>query len=170
LRFWKLNFHWLEPLLVACIATGVAIWLERSGRGREVECLLRGNRAPIYGALASVFGALLGFVLTAVSIILGFSALPQLAIVRESKHYPTLYKAFILTTWVLGAACLAAILALIGDRDDRPWHLGFYAAATTGLGASICVVRSVWLLEQIVLIASCQPAAKPGAGEEQKKH
>lgn len=169
MKFWKLNFHWLEPLIVACIAAAVATWLERSGRGWQVECLLRGNRAPIYGALASVFGALLGFVLTAVSIILGFSALPQLALVRESKHYPTLYKAFILTTWVLGAACLSAILALIGDRDDRQWHLGFYAAAVTGLAASVCVVRSVWLLEQIVLIASRPPAPKPGGdGEHQK--
>lgn len=170
MKFWKLNFHWLEPLLVGCVAVAIALWIERAERGCEVECLLRGNRAPIYGALASVFGALLGFVLTAVSIILGFSALPQLAIVRESKHYPTLYRAFILTTWVLGAACLAAIVALIGDRDERPWRWGFYAAATMGLAASACVVRSVWLLEQIVLIASRSPVAKPEKHEGPEKH
>ena len=166
MKYWKLNFHCLEPLLVAATAVAIAIWIERTGRGCEVECLLRGNRAPIYGSLASVFGALLGFVLTAVSIILGFSALPQLAIVRESKHYPTLYKAFLLTTWVLGAACLAAIFALIGDRDERPWRWGFYAAAATGLAASACVVRSVWLLEQIVLIAARPPVKQPDKYED----
>ena len=156
MMFWKRNFHWLEPLVVALLAAVASAWVEQSRYACKIEELIHGNRAPIYGALASVFGALLGFVLTAVSIILGFSSLPQLTIVRESKHYPMLYRAFILTTWVLGAACLAALLALIFDRDEYPRRFWFYAAATTGLAASVCVVRSVWLLEQIVLIA-CQP-------------
>ena len=89
---------------------------------------------------------------------------------REKQHYPTLYRAFILTTWVLGAACLAAIVALIGDRDETSVAVGIYAAATIGLAASACVVRSVWLLEQIVLIASRPPAGKPEKHEGPEKH
>ncbi len=153
MRFWKQNFHWLEPLVAFLLGFAASIWLECTGRGCHVDSLLFGNRAAIYGTLASVFGAMLGFVLAAVSIILGFSALPQLAIVRESKHYPTLYKAFLLTTWILGAASLAALVALIFDRDDSPWRWGFYLAAVTGITATVCVVRSIWLLERIVLIA-----------------
>ena len=89
--------------------------------------ILDGNRSAIYSALAPVFGALLGFVLTAVSLVLGFSAMEQLAIVRGSPHYETLYKIYLQATWLLALATHVALAGLILDRDAGPVNAILYA-------------------------------------------
>lgn len=58
----------------------------------------------MYGTLASIFGALLGFVITAISIVFGFSSMAQVDVVRGSRHYQTLWRIFLQTTWVMAAA------------------------------------------------------------------
>lgn len=158
--FWRHHFMWLEPVVVLLLTAGLVWWIE-CGRGAVVvDSLLEGNRAAIYSALASVFGALLGFVLTAVSIVIGFSAMEQLAIVRDSPHYETLYRIYLHATWILAIATLFALVGLVADRDTRPVNVLLYLILLTSGIASVRVARCVWALEQVVMLVVRRPATK----------
>ena len=130
----------------------IAIWIEWFGGWCFVEPLLTGNRGPIYSAMASVFGALLGFVLTAVSIVLGFSGMEPMSVVRSSPHYQTLYQIFLRATWALALATLLALLGLVFDRDRNPVTMLLYCNLAASGVASVLVARCVWALERVVLL------------------
>src|SRR5689334_25279705 len=129
IKYWQRNFMWTEPTVVGVLLLSFVVWVERFGGECKLLEVLDGNRAAIYGTLASVFGSLLGFVLTAVSIIIAFSAMEQLGIIRESAHYLTLYRIYIQATWLLALATLIAVLGLIIDRDHDPSRPLLYASA-----------------------------------------
>jgi hypothetical protein len=74
--------------------------------------ILDSQRGTVYGTLASIFGSLLGFVITTVSIVIAFATHERLAIVRASEHYPTLWKVFMSSIRVLGIATVVAFLGL----------------------------------------------------------
>src|SRR6185437_3401842 len=99
--FWRRHFLTAEALLVSAVAVAVVVWSERLNGKPCLEEILDGNRAAIYSAAVSVFGALLGFVLTAVSIVLGFSSMRQFRVLRASPHYRTLYDIYLQATWIL---------------------------------------------------------------------
>ncbi|HSQ60882.1 MAG TPA: hypothetical protein VLT84_10715 [Acidobacteriota bacterium] len=160
ITFWRRNFMWAEPVLVVLLTIAFVLWVERFGGLARLIRVLDGNRSEIYGALASVFGALLGFVLTAVSIVLGFSSMDQLAIVRESPHYHTLYRIYIQATWLLAIATLFALVGLVLDRDDEPIRFILYASALASGLAAIRIARCVWALEQVVLLVVRRPRGR----------
>jgi len=128
----------------------------------------KGNRSAVYGALASIFGSLLGFVITAVSIVIGFTASDRLAIVRESKHYPKLWTSFTHTIKVLGLATLTSLAALIADRDANPQCLMAYVNFFATSLAVMLICRSVWALENVVAIVA-KPSKTPAVPNAAKK-
>ncbi|HEY7974694.1 MAG TPA: hypothetical protein VID72_05075, partial [Ktedonobacterales bacterium] len=119
-RWWKIHFLEAELGLALLLAAGFALWDLGLGGERAVNALLAGNRAAIYGTLASICGSLLGFTIAAISIILGYASSERLAIVRDSKHYATLWRVFVAAMRGLALATLVALAGLIVDRDAAP--------------------------------------------------
>lgn len=154
----KVDRHFLVASLILATATvaGLVLWSEKYGGKVVLMELLQGNRSAVYGALASMFGSLLGFVIAAVSIAVGFSGSERLDIVRNSKHYPELWNAFNHAIRALGLATLVALAALILDRDSKPFCLLSYAATWVTLLAALLLGRSVWVLEQLVAVVAAQ--------------
>lgn len=145
------------------------VWSEKYGGKASLVELLQGNRSAVYGALASMFGSLLGFVIAAVSIAVGFSGSERLDLVRKSKHYPELWNAFNHAIRALGLATLIALAALILDRDTKPFCSLTYAAALATLLAALLLGRSIWVLEQLVAVVSkpekAKEASQPASGK-----
>lgn len=117
--WWERHFLLNEGLLSGAVACGSIVWMERFGGWQPVNSLLLGNRGAIYGALASIFGSLLGFIITAVSIALGFSASEKLTIVRDSRYYPHLWGVFMSATRWLALATVASVVALVARPGFR---------------------------------------------------
>src|SRR6266699_830958 len=155
--WWRVHFLAAEMGLSLIITICFAIWVECFGGALPLEQTLAGNRNAVYGTLASIFGSLLGFVITAVSIVLGYSASDRLQIVRESKHYPILWKTFIAAIRCLGLATLVAMLGLPLDRDasGRRWILNLCVFAS--LLAIARLARCVWILENVVRLVTFHP-------------
>jgi hypothetical protein len=120
LRLWKQHFLLVEWLIALLLTGGFYIWFERYGGAASIETVLKGNRATLYGTAASIFGSLLGFAITATSIVLGFSSSDRLAVLRGSAHYPTLWKTFSATIRALALATVIALVCLVWDRDNQP--------------------------------------------------
>jgi len=123
------------------------------------------NRSGLYGVLTSLWGALLGFTITAVSIVLVFSQDPRLKLVRESAHYPTLWQVFMSAIRILGLATAAGLLALLFDRDPpggSPRIVFFYVVVFFSTLAILRLWRCVWVLDRVVRIVSAPDKSRAG--------
>jgi hypothetical protein len=93
-KWWRRYFLQIEFLLAVLIGIAFSAWYVMLGGDEYVQNILSDNRSSVYAAAASIYGSLLGFTITATSIVLGFSGSEQMRVVRQSEQYPTLWKVF----------------------------------------------------------------------------
>lgn len=114
------------------------------------------NAANFFYITASVFGSILGFVITVTSIILGVASSERLEIVRTSKYYPLIWDTFNSSVKWLGAATLISIIGMI--LKNGPWSTYlFYLTVFLTLLISWRLYRCIWVMEKIIKIIT-----KPG--------
>src|SRR5207249_620650 len=89
------------------------------GRDAFVEAL-KGSRQQLYSTIASVAGSLLGFILTAVSIVLVLSPSPRFRILRESGQLERAYRVYFQAILWLAASTVLSFVALLLDTDRSP--------------------------------------------------
>jgi ABC-type phosphate/phosphonate transport system permease subunit len=99
---------------------------------------------------------LLGFVITATSIVLGFSTSDRLAVVRESTEYPTLWKTFSATIWTLAFGTIIALICLLFDRDTAPTCWLAVPPVFAILLSLLRISRTIWVLEHIIKLVTRQ--------------
>jgi len=71
-NYWRAHFlgcEWLASIVFGVLFVTADLYTD----GHVVSLVAPDNRSSLYGALASIFGGLLGFVITAVSILLTFA-------------------------------------------------------------------------------------------------
>ena len=161
MKFWERHFLGLDALIAVGLAAGLATWMFFEGKC-QIEELVHGNRANIYRTLAGVSGTLLGFTLASASFAMNVISSPRLAMLRNSQHYPALWRTFFQTTWFLGALTLAALVCMIWDRDDSPttWLV---VPVTLFVCLSVFrLARVIWILEQVIgVLAKPSPDSRP---------
>jgi FtsH-binding integral membrane protein len=150
------NFLQGEFWTSIAIALAFILWFAKGGGNLSVNTILFGNRSAVYGALATIFGSLLGFVIASISIIMSLPDSPRLDVVRNSKHYPDLWQIFTSATKSLAVATGAALIGLVFDRDAEPIRFVLYLCVWTTVLATLRVYRCIWALERLVgvLVAS----------------
>jgi hypothetical protein len=153
-QLWNRHFLWCELVLSIALAVVLVTWSERFGGHTTVDAILDGNRGNLYGTLASVLGALLGFAITAISIILAVADRPRVRALQGSPHNKTLWKTFIASVRCLGFGTVVALSALFIDRDKDPNHIMFYVMAWMLVLAVFRTWRCIWILDNLVRIAS----------------
>ncbi len=160
MKFWERHFLGADALIAVGLAAGLAIWMFFEGKC-QVEELVHGNRADIYRTLAGVSGTLLGFTLASASFALNAVSSPRLAVLRNSRHYPALWRTFFQTTWFLGVLTLTAMVCMIWDRDSAPTT---WLVVPLVLFAGLCVVRlarMIWILQRVIgLVAKPSPDSR----------
>lgn len=150
--WWRKHFLLVE-LFIACALTAVLVaWSVLWGGRQYILDLICGNRSTIYGSLASLFGSLLGFIITAMSIIIGFSTSDRLALLRSSRHYKDLWNTFVSAIRFLGITTIFALIGLVFDRDASQHFYLFIACLGLSMLCVFRVARCIWILEKIVKI------------------
>ena len=152
IRWWNLYFLFYEVVISLLAASLLLVWVTKLGGSVAVNSILNGNRSAIYGALASIFGTLLGFVITALSIIIGYSASEKFEFLKKQKHYSTLWDVLIKTIRALSWATVAMIIGLIFDRDSSPNNIIFCFCAYTALLSLLRLWSCIWVLENVIRI------------------
>lgn len=152
LKLWKRHFLHFEFALAVVLTIGFAVWGYSFGGFSLVDNILSQNRSDVYGALATIFGSLLGFVIVAVSVVANYSTASGMKIVRESKHYRTLWDVFLATIRTLGFATFVALVALVLDRNSDPVRPVTVLVAFVTLLSTARLARSVWVLENVISI------------------
>lgn len=151
-EWWRSHFLDAELFVSLLIGFAFIVWQQWMDGETVICALLKGNRSAIYGTLASIFGSLLGFVITARSVILGFSMTERLAVVRNSKHYPVLWDVFLGTTRALGIGTGLSLIALVLDRDNAPQPLILQLCVVAIIISASRLFRCVWILEKVVML------------------
>jgi len=163
--WWGAHYLFAELVAAVLATVGVAVWAQGFHGTATVDTLLAGTRAALYGVLATVWGALLGFIIATVTIVLGFLQTPRFKLVRESEHYGDLWKTFHSAIRVLAFATAAAIAALIADKDTpgNPNRIAFYICMFASLLAALRLARCIWILQRVVTLATGPSKARaPG--------
>ena len=147
---WSANFLFYDACLVALITLLFIIWVEVFNGKQDVNELFNQNRNNVYAALVSIFGSLLGFIITTMSIITTWTGREQMDKLRRKTLYPQLWDTFYVTVQALAAAVIVSIIALIFDRDGSSKSIIWYFLLFFVLLASVRVYRCVWLLEKLI--------------------
>jgi hypothetical protein len=150
--YWRRHFLGAELASTALLTLIFAVWVEAFHGDQTVQRLIAGQRTAVYGSLAAIDGALLGFITTTTAIVLGFAQDDRFTVLRESTHYPTLWRTFTSTIRFLGLATVAALVALVIDRDGTPQWPTMIACSGTAVIAGLRVGRSVWILEHVIKV------------------
>jgi hypothetical protein len=151
-RWWEREFLRRERTASLALATVFALWLYLYGGDATTDRLLSGERTALYGALAAILGALLGFIITAFSIIIGFSQDGRFDVVFRSRHAPDLWAIFTSAIRAHAVATIAALIALVTDTEThhRQWPIVFLVGAL--ILALFRLARVVWVIERMVAL------------------
>jgi hypothetical protein len=161
LRWWQAHFLAAELGVAVLVAAAFAAWSARPGGAALVDATLQGNRAAVYGALASIFGSLLGFTLAAAAIVLGYAASDRLAVVRDSRQYPTLWRVFIAAMRALALATAVALAGLILDRDAAPRPAILDVCVGASALAALRLARCLWVFERVIALVTAPSPSRP---------
>ena len=152
--WWRRHFLVAE-LAVAVIATLALVYLVHYSRFAAcVDSVVAVSHPFIYGTLAAICGSLLGFNLTAASIVLTATSSNsrRLRIVRRSEHYETIWRVFGATAKALAAATVLALAGLVIDRNGAlgvPLHWSIVFAF---LLSCLRGFRVVWVLKNVIAL------------------
>ena len=153
---WGRYFLTLELLTAIGLAASVMIWSEFFNGKNEMGLILGDNLTKIYENLAAVFGTLLGFVITAVSIVLGYINNKNLSLIRRSERYEDLWKVYKSAMRSLAVATAAGLAGIIFEKMESLKYPLIYINALTITLAFFRLGRSIWVLENIITIVTQQ--------------
>ena len=160
-RFYGAWFLLLEFVLAVVACSAFVVWAVCFDGAARVEEVLQGNRADVYGTLASICGSLFGFTITAVSVVMATSGSPRLQVVRASKHYGDMWQIFLSSIRCLGAATIILIVGLLVDRDEAPRMWVFYMALFTISVVMVRLARVVWVLGRVIQLVNSPSRSRP---------
>jgi len=153
--WWRKHSKYTDFGLSVVLVILLIVWAETLSGNKTLAEILKGNRGYVYGSFATIAASLLGFIITAMSIILTQFESDRLKMLREDRDATKqMWDIFHSTTRTLGISALASLAALIVDTDSFPLRLLLYASVWTSALAALRVVRCIQILELIVAIFS----------------
>ena len=148
-KWYERNFTWVNGVVAVAFGLALFFW-DRWCGGTALPDFLSKNHRSLYGVLAAVYASLLGFTITTVSLILGFSSSPKLALVRESEHYSTIWSIFKSAMRWLAVATVSAIIVLIPDGKSDFVRVVTYFLTALLTYIALLLGRCIWVLEHII--------------------
>ena len=156
----------LEPTaIVLGIAALIGVYVYSRVEPDLLEQTLRGDRVVLYGTLASVFAALLGFSVTALSIFSGSVTHPRLGQIGGTGYASQIRRLFVLAITTSGLGTLAALAALLFDREASP-NSGLLAIVfALGVSTATAIACCVWVLNKLIEMLTHAPEDRAPTSE-----
>ncbi len=147
-----LKRHFMMAELVISIVLSIIILfivLPKVLGSTSVDDWVLSIRINLYPVIASISGALLGFVITGVSIILVFSDSDKLEHIKGRKQYPTVYKVYFWTIKCLAVTTIISVFGIVISTYSTIW---FYLLFISSVISTFAVYNCIWALEKITEI------------------
>jgi len=139
---------WLDVAAVALTIPAV-LWLDP-----WIRPLLAGrigsSSGEIFGAMLGLHGTLLGFVLAALTIVLGYLNRKQFQSLRDSKQIPNLARIYMASIRVHGIGVVLALLGVVYQTGGRFQALLAWGTLLVAILAAVRLMRVLWATSLIV--------------------
>lgn len=136
----------------AIVATVVLVALDQClWKSHGLATALHEKRTEVYSALATIFGALLGFVITAYSIVVSLNESEVLRRLRQRGTASGILSVFTRSVYVIGSATVVGLLSIFLDSDknsDNRWLE--YFVFLMSVWAGLAVLAVVFLIEELL--------------------
>jgi hypothetical protein len=152
-RWWMrqfIEFEFWAPVIITVVVVLLALSAGGSSIANQV---LAGHRSLVYATLATVFGALFGFLIATVSVMTGLVESGRLRLVTDGGFLPDIWKAMRATIRSLALATIVSLVALVVDVDGAYWNLLLYIVLFASLLVLFRFVRALWILEKSLTLA-----------------
>lgn len=140
---------WWGDIGVVLVAVPTSLWLDQYVRpifhGR-----IASSSSDVYGALLGLHGTLLGFVLAALTIVLGYLNRPQFASLRAAKQGPNLARIYMASIRTHSIGVLLALLGVVYESGGRFQAFLTWGTLFVAVLASVRLMRVLWATSQIV--------------------
>jgi hypothetical protein len=147
---YKRHFIKLEFIISILITILLFFIIKYFWSPEDVRNWISQNKRDIYPLISTISGALLGFIITGVSIILAFSESEELKLLKQSKQYKTIFEIYFSTIKFLA---ITTIIPIVGIVINNKWMiLLFYLFLWSLIISSLRIWRCLWILENIVEI------------------
>lgn len=149
-RFYRANFLGIE-LFGSLVLISLSVLLINHFIGIGVFLSnFNGVRSMLYGTLAALSGAMLGFVITGLSVLLTTNTTEQIEKLKKSKHYKTIFVIFFSTSKFLGLLLITSLVSLVIDKDTDPVYVIPFITLWLIIIVGIRLLRCIWVLEKMV--------------------
>lgn len=148
----------LELVVVAVL---VAAFMLATGVGNFDETLNDQRRGAMYGSLAGTAGALLGFTLAALAILVTLPSRERIESLREHPKWPRVPSAYFRAARALLAALVLCTLGIALDSAREPWKLYEVVTIAVLALALVRIAAAVVALDQILVVARQSEPRQP---------
>ncbi len=139
---------WLDIAAVA-FAVLATLWIDQ-----WVRPLLAGrigsSPGEIFGAMLGLHGTLLGFVLAALTIVLGYLNRKQFRSLRDSKQIPNLARIYMASIRTHGIGVVLALLGVVYQTGGRFQAFLAWGTLLVAILAAVRLMRVLWATSLIV--------------------
>lgn len=111
------------------------------------------TRSSLYGSLATTSGALLGFALTALAILIALPSTERLEALRDHQRWERVPRAFFRAAWALLIALILCTLGITLDDGTRPAKAYEAITVATLALALVRVVGAIIALDHVMTVA-----------------
>ncbi|EIM05216.1 hypothetical protein A1A1_17335 [Planococcus antarcticus DSM 14505] len=151
-RIYRVHFLGIELILSFIAIAAILISINQFFSFEDFQGSLDTIRSGLYGTLAAISGAMLGFVITGLSILLTTNSTVQMEKLKKSKHYITVFKIFFSTSKYLGILLILSLVSLVFDKDVSPILILSFMTLWAVIIVTFRLLRCIWVLEKIVIL------------------
>jgi len=154
-----IDWRWRTELTVAVVLVSAFVWTTREACFPTV--MDEDTRGSLYASLAGTAGALLGFVLAALAILVALPSTERLEALRRHPRWERVPSAYFRAARALLVALILTTLGIALDGAGKPW-LPYEVVTVVAVAAALVrVAASVAALDQILAVARAEPEVRP---------
>jgi hypothetical protein len=150
--FWNEHFLLCDFLFATTIWVFFTIWLFFLKGTEQIGFVISPNHNSIYETISAIQGALLGFIITTVSVIIGYSNNERLVIVVENENYKDLWFTFTQTIKFLAVSTLVSLSALVINSSQIINWVLFSLTFYFSLIVIVRLTRCIQIFEKVIKI------------------
>jgi len=146
----------------AFVPVVVLVFLKATG-GKHFDAELSATlRGQLYGSLAATSGALLGFVLAALAILVALPSGERIQVLCSHHSWPRVPGSYFRAAAGLLAALVICTLGIALDAETKPWVL--WEAVTVGILAySLArIIGAIFALDTVLTVSQQDAPLQPG--------
>ena len=128
--------------------------------------VIGGVRKETYAALATIFGALLGFEITAFSIVVTVTNSRVMRRLHRDGTAAEIFDGFMRATAIVGAATAVALVAMFVDSDAHPRVWYEYVTLAMTIWGTLAIMSTVFLIDAIVRAVVKEHAASANTNSD----